>query len=210
MRLNAEKTSVMIFNFTYNYQFSTRLYLQDTLLNIVNETKLLGTWISSDLTWWKNTNYITRKAFQKLEIVRRLYEFNVSLPDLVLIYTLYVRSTLEFNCCVWHYNITKEETDDIERVQKVACRVILKKDFISYENALSTLNLTRLAERRNQLCKKFALSCLKQEKSKDMFPLNPGSNTYLRQVDKYKVNFAKTGRLLNSAIPQMQRLLNEI
>ena len=142
--------------------------------------------------------------------MRRLYEFNVSLPDLVLIYTLYVRSTLEFNCCVWHYNITKEETDDIERVQKVACRVILKKDFISYENALSTLNLTRLAERRNQLCKKFALSCLKQEKSKDMFPLNPGSNTYLRQVDKYKVNFAKTGRLLNSAIPQMQRLLNEI
>ena len=132
MRLNAEKTSVMIFNFTYNYQFSTRLYLQDTLLNIVNETKLLGTWISSDLTWWKNTNYITRKAFQKIEIVRRLYEFNVSLPDLVLIYTLYVRSTLEFNCCVWHYNITNEETDDIERVQKVASRVILKKDFISY------------------------------------------------------------------------------
>ena len=97
MRLNAEKSNLMIFNFTHNYQFSTRLYLQDTLLNIVSETKLLGTWISSDLTWWKNTNFITKKAYQKLEIVRKLYTFNVSIPDLVLIYTLYIRSTLEFN-----------------------------------------------------------------------------------------------------------------
>ena len=134
-----------------------------------------------------------------MEIIRRLYEFKVSLADLVLIYTLYVRSSLEFNCCVWHYNITKEELDDIERFQKVSLRAILKEDYKSYENALSTLNLESLSERRNKRCKKFALSCLKQEKSKDMFPLNPGSGTHLRQVETYKVNFAKTGRLLNSA-----------
>ena len=30
----------------------------------------------------------------------------------------------------------------------------------------------------------------------------------LRQREKYKVNFARKGRLLDSAIPQMQRLLN--
>ena len=100
MQLNKDKTKVMIFNYTLNYQFSTRLYIQNTLLEIVNETKLLGCIISSDLTWWSNTNYITRKAYQRLEIIRRLYEFNISKSDLALIFTLYVRSILEFNCCV--------------------------------------------------------------------------------------------------------------
>ena len=56
MQLNRDKTKVIIFNYTTNYQFSTRLYIQNTLLEIVEETKLLGCIISSDLTWWSNTN----------------------------------------------------------------------------------------------------------------------------------------------------------
>ena len=55
MKLNKEKTKVIIFNFTYNYQFSTRLYLENSLLEIVEQTKLLGTIINSDLSWWDNT-----------------------------------------------------------------------------------------------------------------------------------------------------------
>ena len=74
-----------------------------------------------------------------MEIIRKLYELKVSLADLVLIYTPYVRSSMEFNCCVWQYNSNKEESDKIDRVQKVSLRVILKEDYISYENALSTL-----------------------------------------------------------------------
>ena len=151
MELNQKKTKAIIFNFTYNYQFSTRLYIQETLLEIVNQTKLLGTIITSDLTWWENTNYITRKAYSRLEILRRLCPFNISTNDLVLIYTLYVRSMLEFNCCVWTFNITKAEVNEIERVQKVACRIILQDDYSSYENALETLNLDNFKDRREKL-----------------------------------------------------------
>ena len=63
MRLNQKKSKAIIFNFTNNYQFSTRLYMQGELLEIVQSTKLLGTVISSDLTWWENT----RKAYQRME-----------------------------------------------------------------------------------------------------------------------------------------------
>ena len=72
MRLNKEKTKVIIFNYTLNYQFSTRLYVEETLLEIVQQTKLLGCIITSDLTWWENTNAITKKAYKRLEILRRL------------------------------------------------------------------------------------------------------------------------------------------
>ena len=135
-------------NYTLDYQFSTRLYIEETLLEIVQETELLGCILTSDLTWWENTNYIKKKAYQRLEILRRLYEFQVPLSDLSHIYFLYVRYIFEFNCCVWKYSITEAEVDDIECVQKVACKIILKESYISYESALVILKLVNLRERR--------------------------------------------------------------
>ena len=58
------------------------------------------------------------------------------------------------------------------------------------------------------LAKRFADKCAKSEHFKDMFPLNE-SDVDLRSGEKYKVNFASTGRLQNSSIPAMQKLLNK-
>ena len=58
------------------------------------------------------------------------------------------------------------------------------------------------------LAKRFADKCAKSENFKDMFPLNE-SDVDLRSGEKYKVNFASTGRLQNSSIPAMQKLLNK-
>ena len=206
MLLNKKKSNYMVFNYTKNYQFSTRLYIGGTLLENVHQTKLLGSIISSDLTWWANTNMITTKAYQRLELIRKLYEFKVPLIDLTHIYTLYVRSILEFNCCVWHFSITKTESEDIERVQKIACKIILKDHYSTYDDALTTLGIQKLDKRRLMLCTRFVKKCLKFDKSKDMFP---PSHTNTRH-EEFKVNFAKTNRLKDSAIPMMQRTLNSV
>ena len=208
MKLNQKKTEVMIFNFTNDYQFSTRLYLNDTLLETVRETKLLGTIISSDLKWHSNTDMIVKKAYKRIVILHKLYSFNVPDRDLVTIYILYLRSVLEQSCQLWHYSITEEEKADLERVQKVACRVILKERYSSYETALLSLNLQTLSERRDIICFRFAKKCLKMPQTKDMFPLNPPDFPNVRQPEKFKVQFAHTGRLRDSALPQLQRALN--
>ena len=200
---------MIIFNYTHNYQFSTRMYIEDTLIEIVNQTKLLGCLISSDLTWWANTNCITTKAYKRLALIRKLYEFNVPLCDLSHIYTLYVRSILEFNCCVWHFSITKAESSDLERVQKVACKIMLKENYTSYENALATLHLENLETRRLMLCTRFAKKCLKFDKSREMFPRNDDNTHNIRNSEEFQVNFARNNRLRDSAIPMMQRLLNQ-
>ena len=70
------------------------------------------------------------------------------------------------------YSHIEEEVTDLERVQKVACKIILQDNYLSYEEALEDLNLQPLSERRHLLCLKFAKKCLKHEKAKDMFPLN--------------------------------------
>ena len=50
----------MIFNFTRNYQFSTRFELDGQIIETVQEAKLLGTIVNSDLKWDENTNFIVR------------------------------------------------------------------------------------------------------------------------------------------------------
>ena len=204
-KLNVEKSKVMIFNFTENFQFTTRLFLENSLLEVIDETKLLGTVISSDLKWHKNTEMIVKKSFQRMIILQKLSKFKVDSSDLVTIYILYIRSMLEQSCVVWHFDITEEEISDLERVQKVACKIILKDKYLSYNQALYDLRLDPLHLRREKICLRFAKKCVKHDKTKSLFPLNQNE----RNKEKFQVQFARTSRLMKSYIPQLQRLLNQ-
>ena len=59
---------------------------------------------------------------------------------------------------------------DLERVQKIALKIILKEKYKNYENALNTLELETLKYRREKLCFAFAQKCLKNKKMKHLFP----------------------------------------
>ena len=209
MKLNTTKTKAMIFNFNHDYQFSTRLHLENDLLEIIPETKLLGTILTSDLKWHKNTEMITKKAYKRMIMLHKLSSFNVPHDELVTIYVLYIRSMLELNCQVWHHSLTEEDTLLLERVQKTALRIIFGEKYESYHNALALSNLKTLKERRNDLCLKFAKKCTRHPRASAMFPLNPESSYNLRKHEKFFVQPAKTDRLMNSAIPQLQRALNK-
>ena len=208
MKLNPQKTKAMIFNFT-DLQFTTRLYLENNLLEIISETKLLGTIITSDLKWHKNTQMLVSKAFTRMIILHKLIRFDPPKEDLLTIYKMYIRSILEHNCKVWHHGLTEEDIYSIERVQKIACKLILRSEYQSYEQALKDLSLETLVNRRNKLSLKFAKKCTSHPKLQDMFPRNNSSHHFLRKKNLYHVEPARTGRLLNSAIPQLQRALNK-
>ena len=97
----------------------------------------------------------------------------------------------------------------MERVQRAAVRVIMENDFTNYKNGLKCLNLATLDKRRELLCLKFAKNCLKVDKLKKMFPKSSTMhNMSKRNFEFYRVNRTMTERYLNSAVPQMQRLLN--
>ena len=171
MKLNVSKTKIMVFNETNKYQFTTRLKLNENLVEIIHETDLLGVKVSADLTWRANTKSLVSRANSRIILLLKLFEFQVPQLDLVNIYKLFIRSILEQSCVVWHSAITKEEENDIERVQKVCLKIILKQDYISYEQALEKVNLQTLVARREKLSLNFARKCLKNDKTKSMFPL---------------------------------------
>ena len=161
------------------------------------------------MKWHKNTNMLVSKGFQRMIILQKLSQFDVSREDLVNIYKLYIRSILEQSCQVWHTSLSQDDTYSIERVQKVACKLILKDDYLDYASALETLSLDTLHSRRQNLCLKFAKKCVTHPKASSMFPLNQAKYQSTRNHEKYHVQKAKTSRLKYSAIPQMQRLLNK-
>ena len=210
MKLNSQKTKYMIVNFCSSYQFQTRLYLKENLLEQIKVTRLLGVLISDDMKWHANTDAIILKANKRLTILRNLINFNVKEKDLIHIYILYIRSVLEQSCVVWGAAITDDEAKSLERVQKVSLHLIYQQNYKSYQNALQLSQLPTLDERRSMLSLKFALKCINNDKTKHMFPLNASKvSQNIRHSEKFEVPFAYHERLKNSAIPKMARQLNE-
>ena len=210
MMLNIKKTKTMIFNYTDNFQFMTRLMVENEPIDVIDSTRLLGTIISNDLTWDLNTASLVKKANARMELLRKVASFSTPTNDLKEIYILFVRSILEQSATVWHSSLTQENIDDLERVQKSALKIILQDKYRTYKQGLAQLNLETLVDRRENLCLNFALKCVKHEKLRHMFPINDKTHGMeTRTEEKFEVQFAKTGRLQKSPIIFMQKLLNE-
>ena len=145
-----------------------------------------------------------------MELLRKVASFGAKVEDLKTIYILSIRSQLEQSAAVWSSSLTEQNKADLERVQRSALKIILGPKYESYKKALVKLNIETLEERREYLCLKFAQKCTKNEKTKQMFPLNRKMyqmNT--RNKEKYLVQYANTERLKKSAIVYMQNLLNQ-
>ena len=208
MLINQKKTKAIIFNFTDKYQFSTRLKLNNEIVEIVPETKLLGTIIQNDLKWDSNTANLVKRANSRMVLLRKLSEFGAPREDLKTIYISYIRSVLEQSAVVWHFSLTEQNKQDLERVQKSAFKIILKNKYENYHKSLEILDLIDLNQRRIQLCKVFAIKSNKN--SSIAFELNDNCHAMEnRKTWKYKVSLCRTERLKKSSIPGMQELLNQ-
>ena len=75
---------------------------------------------------------------------------------------------------------------------------------------MNLLDMESLDDRRNKLCITFAKKCLKNNKTKHLFPHNKNIHSMkLRVKEPFHVIQANTERLKKSTIPHMQRKLNE-
>ena len=116
-------------------------------------------------------------------------------------YTKEVRSILELAVPVWHSGLTKQQTQDIERIQKMVFKIILQEKYQTYPLACSQFATTTLCERSVKLCSKFATKNLKRENS--LFTiLKTTMHTRQRKniVKEYKCN---TGRFKKSSLPYL-------
>ena len=117
-----------------------------------------------------------------------------------------VRSLLELAVPVWHSGLTRDQTADIERIQKVAMQIILQDKFINYQLACNTFSADTLENRRTKLCTTFARRNYQSEnclftKVRTTMDTRKASDI----VMEYKCNF---GRYQKSSLPYLAKLLN--
>ena len=209
MMLNVKKTKAIQFNFSKNLQFKTDLVLKRQKIENVQEIKLLGLILTSDLRWDRNIDYLVKDANKRMAMLHAASKFTSDKSVLRQIYYSRIRCKLDQSCVVWNSSLTQQNVSDLERVQKAAMRIINGKNYESYSNTLKELGMVSLAERRDILCLKFAKKSLKVENFGHLFPISLKQHAMgTRHSDIYKINNCFGKRYMKSAIPSMQRILN--
>ena len=147
-------------------------------------SKVLGVWISEDLSWERNTQEICRKAYSRMSMLTKLKYVRVNTDDLIKIYILFVRSLTEYCSVAYHSTLTVKQADNIERIQKTCLKVILAENYVSYPAALEMCGLETLFQRRENRCLNFAKKCSKPTNNKTIFSTNINTQNCENNVRK--------------------------
>ncbi|CAB4013539.1 RNA-directed DNA polymerase from mobile element jockey [Paramuricea clavata] len=167
MELNYKKCKQMLINFL-KYKGSddeNPIYVAGKPVETVSSFKLLGVWISNDLSWNTHVDMVLKKANSRLYALRLLKKAGLQASDIVQIYISFIRSRIEYASPVWS-SIPKSLSDILESVQKRALRIAYPD--LLYDEALEISNLQYLSTRRDISCKKFVESL-----RRDVSPYNP-------------------------------------
>ena len=107
MSLNVKKTKELWISFFNKPVQFDNLTSAATEINIVDNFKLLGVTISSDLTWNTHIDIIRAKASRRLYALRILKRSGAPPKNIMPVYSTFIRSVLEYACQVWHFSIAQ-------------------------------------------------------------------------------------------------------
>jgi hypothetical protein len=114
--------------------FHPTLIMNNTIINQVTEHKHLGLAISNDGSWQKHIDLITKKAFTRVNILRK-FKFILDRKTLENIYLTFIRPILEYADVVWD-NKTLFLMNKLENVQIEAARIVTGGTRLVYINSL--------------------------------------------------------------------------
>ena len=194
MKINSKKCKEMIINFMQCIPFLlVPLTVGGSVIERVVTYKLLGVYISDDLSWNVHIEHIVKKAKKRLYALRALKKSGLTITQLVQVYCSIVRSVLEYAFPVWAA-LPKYLEDAIESVQKRALRIVLPN--CHYDDALIQSGITALSQRREEACINFIKrDCLSSPVLKPLIPcvsidrpycLRSGERVPVRLVPKTK------------------------
>ena len=205
MELNKIKTKIQPFNFSRKYDFLPQIAIDGKDLEVVYSAKILGVTFSSSMKWDEHVNELVSKARHKLWFIHRLKKMGASRQNLVEMYKLFVRQSLEFASPLWSNALTQQNINKIERIQAQVTDLILGPNKFSYMERLRELDLSDLQRRRNVLANNICKKMIKDDRFKFLFPQRQSGT---RSKKKYIEPLCKTNRMKHSAIPYFIQMLN--
>ena len=161
--------------------------------------------LSSSLKWDEHIQDLVSKARHKVWFIKRLKKMGASQQNLVEMYKLFVRQSLEFAAPLCSSALTQNNKQKIERIQAQVTDLILGPNQLSYRERLRELDLVDLEGQRLKLTKNFCSKMIKDDRFKFLFPTR---HTGTRSKKKYIEPQCKTNRMKFSSIPSFIQMLN--
>ena len=124
MKLNQTKCKDMIISFAFEHPKLDPIFIEEHELVPVSSVKILGMYISVDLKWNTYITHVVSKASKRLYFLHLLKRSGIDRSSLLTVFTTCIRPVLEYGCQVWSYCITQYISDEIERIQKRALKII--------------------------------------------------------------------------------------
>ena len=180
-------------------------------LQQVETVKILGLQVTKNLKWDTHVKDILKKANGRLHLMKTLKHFKMPLFDLNNIFKGCVRPITEYAAPAWHPGLTSGESAMLEKIQCRACKIMMGREYLSYENALVQCNLNTLSERREQLCKDFFQSLVSSDKFSSWLPPKRKDvhHRNLRNQNKFSLPICKTKRCQTSPLMYMTKKWND-
>ena len=143
-------------------------------------------------------------------LLRRLKKLGIDKEIILDFYLKEIRPLTEHGAIVWSSGLTKSQSNDLEKVQKVALKIILGESYISYEVACTLCNILPLHFRRIELCTSFAIKLFRSPRSNEYFtPVNKIPKTRNEQNLLVKEIKSNTRRCHNAPHNFLARLINQ-
>ena len=111
---NALKLSLLISRKHNNQALNPPVYMQDQPVKTVDVHKHLGLYFSKDCSWSKQIEYISEKAWARVNMMRK-FKFDLDRKSLDIIYTSFIRPLLEYGSGVWD-KYTLQEKQKLEKI----------------------------------------------------------------------------------------------
>ena len=212
MSINHQKTKVLLFSRHRKYDFVPEIQLiPNENIEVVEGMKIVGFVSRSDMKTCSNTEYIVKKAYARMWIVRRLKALGASRTRLVDVLQKQVLSVLQLAVPAWDCLLTAQERTDIERVLRTGLRIIWGEDYISFEQVLGDFGLKTMQQTRNQIVNKFVRRTIQHNKFSKWFCIQPESQIQTRRRQySYKPVPSRTAAFGRSAIPTFTNIANNL
>ena len=115
----------MVFNTLLKYDVLPQISTEPgEYLAVVEEQKIVGYVLRSDLKTISNTEYICKKAYKRMWLIRRLTTLGCPIPELVEVLKQQIVTICEFGAAYWGCMITKVESNMLERCLKTVLHII--------------------------------------------------------------------------------------
>ena len=125
---------------SFKCKVSTSYNINGSSINPSHSHKDLGVIISDNLNWTEHHDYILKKAYKTLGLIRRTFCKTIVPSVTVKLYVSLVRSQLLYCAPVWRPHLIKDITK-IEQLQRRATKYILHDFTSNYKARLIKLNL---------------------------------------------------------------------